>query len=207
MKEPYFWESYLTELPLYKCLKENFKDIQSEVLKFIELPNALHDYPKYKIQHIRTIDLYENLWKAVPLTKYEAEFLDTESDTPEAEYTRSIIKYAKENCPSIASCVKELEDLGVARNAFISKLIPGSKINPHRGRSDKYMRMHLCIADDPNCKLTVGNETKAWVEGQILAFKDGGKYLHSVIHEGSRQRVIFSVDICLDYLKDYLIIK
>lgn len=206
MKEPCFWEDYLTELPLYKDLKNNFSKIREEVLKFIELPNTLHDYPKYKIDlYNRSVDLYENIWKAVPVSRYEKEFLDTESDTPEAKYVRTVIAFARKHCPSIDVCINELESKGVLRNGFISKLVPGSLLRPHRGRSDKFMRMHLCLDADPECKLTVGNQTRAWQEGEILAFKDGGVHLHSVEHKGTKQRVILSLDVDQEYLKDYLI--
>jgi hypothetical protein len=208
MKEPCFWEDRLVDLPLCKDLKHNFQKIKEEVLKFIAMPNALHDYPKYKIEHNnQTIDLYSNIWQAVPLSKYDAEFLDTESDTPQAEYTRSVITFAKKNCPTVTRCIEELEDKGFIRNVFISKLLPGSDIQPHRGRDNKFMRLHVCVDADPECKLTVGHETRTWVEGEILAFKDGGVKLHSVQHKGTKQRVVLSIDIDLQYIKDYIIIK
>jgi hypothetical protein len=54
--------------------------------------------------------------------------------------------------------------------------------------------------DDSGCSIKVGQETRHWQAGQLLAFKDGGPYSHSVRHEGSRDRIILSVDLRLSGL-------
>jgi aspartyl/asparaginyl beta-hydroxylase (cupin superfamily) len=83
-------------------------------------------------------------------------------------------------------------------------LIPGSIINPHHGWTDDFLRIHLGLICDPECKITVGDETKTWEEGKILAFKDGGPFLHSVEHKGTTERIILSVDVKLSYLSQYV---
>jgi aspartyl/asparaginyl beta-hydroxylase (cupin superfamily) len=66
------------------------------------------------------------------------------------------------------------------------------------------MRIHMGLICDPECKITVDAETKTWTEGKILAFKDGGPYYHSVVHNGTKDRYIFSFDLSLEYLSPYI---
>jgi aspartyl/asparaginyl beta-hydroxylase (cupin superfamily) len=66
------------------------------------------------------------------------------------------------------------------------------------------MRIHLGLVCDPECKITVGDETMTWEEGKILAFKDGGPHYHQVKHNGNKDRYILSIDLKLDYLENYL---
>jgi len=201
MREPRFWQDHLTEFSLCVHLKAMYPTIKKEILDFLEMPHALHDYPQYKIYYDKNAkNLYENVWKAAPLSKFEREYIDTEQDTLESQYARTVVAYAKKQCPTVDLCIQELEDIGVLRNAFISKLEPGSVIHPHKGRSNDYMRIHLCIIEDPMCRITVDDETRTWKEGQILAFKDGEPFFHSVKHEGSSTRIILSVDVRLDYI-------
>jgi hypothetical protein len=202
--EPPFWEEYLTEVPLYQGLVQNYQKIQEEVLPFISRPNGMFDYPKYDVYRddgYTKIPLYENLWKAVPFSKFIGEFIYTEGDDLIAHYVNKIVSFAKENCPTIHETIKELEDQDYLANCFVSKLLPGSVINPHRGRTSDFMRIHLGLDCDPGCVITVGNEKRVWENGKIIAFKDGGPYPHSVKHEGTKQRIILSCDVSLEYLK------
>jgi aspartyl/asparaginyl beta-hydroxylase (cupin superfamily) len=97
-----------------------------------------------------------------------------------------------------------LEEAGHLRNGFVSRLRPGSVIHPHRGWTNQYLRIHMGLLCDPACRLTVGTETHAWRPGQLLAFKDGGPYLHSVRHDGSRDRVVVSFDLRLSYVAPFI---
>jgi aspartyl/asparaginyl beta-hydroxylase (cupin superfamily) len=204
IKEPnniFFWEDYLQDVPICKDIVNNFSDIRSEILQFIKEPKSLFDYPKY---NVGDTPLYKKHWKAVPLSNFDGEFISIHSSELEKEYVRNIIKKTKLACPVINSIIHDLEEEGNVANVFISELIPGSIINPHRGWTDKYMRVHLGIFCDPECKITVGSKTKTWEEGKLLAFKDGGIYNHSVKHNGTHRRIILSIDILLDYLQQYV---
>jgi hypothetical protein len=202
--EPPFWEDELTEVPIYQNLIKNYEKIREEVLKFIDRPNGMFDYPKYDVYRddgFTKIPLYENLWKAVPFSKFIGEFIYTEGDDLIAHYVNKIVSFSKENCPSVHESIKELEDQDYLANCFVSKLLPGSVINPHRGRTPDFMRVHLGLDCDPGCVITVGDQQRVWEDGKIIAFKDGGPYPHSVKHEGTKQRIILSCDISLEYLK------
>lgn len=204
IKEPnniFFWEEYLNEVPVCRSLINNFDEIKREVLQFTQIPNSLFDYPKYEVGNM---PLYKKHWKAVPLSNFDGEFISLHSSELEKQYISNVIKKTKQACPVINDIIHDLEEQGNLSNVFISELIPGSVINPHRGWTDKYMRVHLGIFCDPECKITVGSETKTWEEGKLLAFKDGGIYPHSVKHSGTNKRIILSVDILLDYLQQYV---
>ena len=48
---------------------------------------------------------------------------------------------------------------------------------------------------DPEIK-----EVRTWKEGEWLAFKDGGNYLHSVEHKGTKPRIVLSLDLKLNHI-------
>ena len=170
-------------------------------MNYISQPNSLFDYPKYNVGNG---PLYENYWKAVPLSNFNGEFISMYSNEQERQYINYIIERTKSSCPTANNIIQCLENDKNLANAFISRLIPGSIINPHRGWTPDYMRIHLGLVCDPECRITVGNETKTWEEGRILAFKDGGPYPHSVMHNGSTERIILSMDVNISYLKQFV---
>lgn len=201
-KEPCFWEDVLESFPLCQQLVSNYAAIKEEVLHHINTNNPLIDYPKYRIYDKRTgnIDLYYNYWKAFPYTEFADEFISNSPEYPKS-MVDAIIARNKASCPTLYSVVQELESKKILANGFVSQLLPGSTLNPHRGWTDNWMRIHLCIKEDPGCVLTVGDQSRTWQEGKVLAFKDGGPYLHSVKHSGATNRIVVSMDVSIDYLK------
>lgn len=206
MQEPRFWDGIIKDAPICQELLNNFDKIKKEALDFIADPAILFDYPQYRVHYNDTdYNIYENYWKAVPMSRYEQEYIDTKSTPEQMKMIEGIIARSKQRCPIINSIIYPLEKDGNLANSFISRLIPGSKINPHDGTTSNFMRIHLCLIEDPGCKITVGDQTRAWEEGKLLAFKDGKPYLHSVKHEGTHERVVLSVDVRLDpYLRPYM---
>jgi len=85
----------------------------------------------------------------------------------------------------------------------ISIVSPGTEIGFHFGTKG-YLRFHLCLINDPKCTITVGDETRSWEEGKILSFKDGGPYAHSVLHNGSKDRVVIIFDMPFDYVSQFI---
>lgn len=206
MTSIYFWQNYIEEVPLCKDLVKNYQIICQEILEYLKLPDALFDYPMYLVEgeNNQGIPLYENYWKAIPMTNFEGEFLADYASPDEKQFFNFLIQRTKKLCPFTNSLIEDLEKEGHLANCFISRLLPGSVINPHRGWTDEFMRIHLGLVCDPECKITVGEETQTWEEGKLIAFRDGGKYLHSVEHLGSTERIILSVDIRINYLKQYI---
>jgi hypothetical protein len=205
-KEPYFWHDIIKDAPICKDLMANFEGIRSEVLEFLKNPGALWNYPKYNVKYNAvTYDLYSHYWKAAPMSIFEDEYIDGGANPFQLDILYRVIKAGKKACPILNSVIFPLEKDGNLRNCFISRLVPGSIIRPHDGTTDKFMRVHFGLSCDPGCQITVGNETQTWYDGKILAFKDGGPYLHSVKHEGTKERIIVSCDIRIDpYLLPYM---
>jgi len=198
--EPYFWQDKIAELPICVDLINNFKSIKDEVETFLKNSDILQEYPKYEVAGK---NLYENYWKALPLSEFKGEYISDNFDEEQMRFLIELIKTSKQNLPTIQNVITDLECSGHLANVFISRLVPGSIINPHRGWTNDWMRIHLGIVCDSECKITVGEETKAWEEGKILAFKDGGTHLHSVKHEGSSERIILSMDVSIKYIESF----
>lgn len=206
MNSIYFWDEHLKDVCLCKNLVKNYEIILQEVLEYIKLPDALFDYPMYLVEgeNDNGIPLYENYWKAIPMTNFEGEFLADYASPDEKNFFNFLIQRTKKFCPFTNSLIEQLEQEGNLANCFISRLLPGSIINPHRGWTDDFMRIHLGLICDPDCKITVGEETRTWEPGKLLAFKDGGKYLHSVVHNGTQERIILSMDLRITYLTQFI---
>ncbi len=208
-KEPPFWNHILYKIPLVEVLRQNYIPIRDEICNFIGKENPLKDYPLYYVKTADEYDngkpatktnlIYEKEWKAMPYTLFEDE---NDMQTKKYPYFAEYTKFVQSKIPLTYNLIKHQEANGFIRNGFVSKLVPGSKINPHRGVSNKYLRLHLCLKTDLGCAITVGDETQKWYDGQFLAFKDGGPYLHSVYHEGTNERIILSMDLRLSILKE-----
>lgn len=212
MNEPAFWQEYIINEPICKQLVKDWKKIKREVLiaKFL-FPSFVNPYPKFRVSDPETgkrVKIYENDWKVTPISRFDNEYVEVNNIIKKIKKGKNldqlIKRYRRWVYPTIHNIIKVPEQEGIVANVFVSILSPGTIIRPHQGYSKNYMRIHLCLIEDPDCNITVGDETKTWKEGQLLAFKDGGPYYHSVIHNGTKDRYILSVDLKLDYLKQYI---
>jgi hypothetical protein len=195
-EEPPFWDHLLHQVPWALDVLAKAADIREEVLNFIPQFRPFMPYPKYA-------NLYSNTWDAFPLSVFQGEHIEMSKDQL-AINIAPLVAMFRSKLPVSSSTIAPLEREGHLRNVFVSRLIPGSVINPHRGWTPDYLRIHLCLAEDPGCRITVGPVTRTWKTGQLLAFKDGGAHLHSVVHEGTHERIILSYDLSLNYLKPFI---
>jgi hypothetical protein len=195
-KEPPFWNEHLHQVPLCSALRQNFSAIQSEIRSFIDTAHPFMAYPKYA-------NLYTNTWDAFPLSKFQNEFAELSEKNLNFNLDR-IIAFTRSRLPTLSELISHLEQEGHLSNVFVSRLLPSSVINPHRGWTPDFLRVHLALYADPYCCITVGEETQTWVEGELLAFKDGGPYLHQVRHDGIKERIILSIDLSLKYLEQFI---
>lgn len=191
-----FWDSELHRLPWALDVLAKAADIREEILRFIPQFRPFMPYPKYA-------NLYNNTWDAFPLSIFQGEHIELSKDQLAIDMAPLVVLF-RSKLPVTSSTIAPLESQGHLRNVFVSRLIPGSVINPHRGWTPDFLRVHLCLVEDPGCQITVGSETRTWVTGQLLAFKDGGALLHSVVHRGRQERIILSYDLSLDYLKAFI---
>jgi hypothetical protein len=89
------------------------------------------------------------------------------------------------------------------RRVGYSALWPGAQLHPHYGLSNGVLKLHVGVrvpaggSGAPCAALTVGNETRHWQQGGVLAFDDS--FLHSVAFDegggcaGGGERVVLQV--------------
>ena len=200
-KEPAFWHQELHRVPWCLELRQQADAVRHEILGFIAKFRPFMPYPKYKIPDFES--LYDNTWDAFPLSIFQGEHIEL-SKAKLSMNIEPMVRMFRGKLPVVSGLISKLEQEGVLRNVFVSRLIPGSIIHPHRGWTHEFLRIHLCLQDDPACTITVGDETRTWKQGELLAFKDGGPYPHSVEHRGTSERIIISHDITLNYLSRFI---
>lgn len=194
--EPPFWDEFLVNVPFCNKLINHYSIINDELINFINSKKPFMDYPKYG-------NLYDRTWEAFPLSLFEGEFISMAKDKLGFDLA-TFVDQARRHIPNTSALLSPLEKQGVLRNVFVSRLTPGSEIHPHKGWTPDFLRVHLGLVCDPLCTITIGNVTKTWAPGQLLAFKDGGPYLHSVSHRGSRERIVMSFDLRLRYVAEFI---
>lgn len=205
MPEPYFYPT--DNIPVLQEIKSNFKQIKKEVISFLK-NNEFYDYPNYEINNeFYSGPIYHNDWKAIPLTKFASDHIELHDDNEINKHLTNILNSVKTSeISTFNKIIKQGEEEGWIRNAFVSKLKPGSVIEPHKGWSHRFLRCHIGIEVDEKCKITKSDpltkikKTKTWKEGEWLAFKDGGNYYHSVEHKGEKHRIVISIDLDLDHI-------
>ena len=194
--EPPFWDDQLHRVPWCVELLSKAARIRDEVVDFVSSSRPFMPYPKYG-------NLYSNTWDAFPLSIFQGEHIELSRKSLEINMSPLVTAYRK-RLPVASSVIAPLEAEGVLRNVFVSRLIPGSIIHPHRGWTPDYLRIHLGLVCDPGCAITVGDVTRTWEPLALLAFKDGGPYPHSVVHHGTGPRLILSHDLRLDYVARFI---
>lgn len=98
-------------------------------------------------------------------------------------------------CPRTAALLERLEDVaGMTKgSAYFSLLQPGSHLTAHCGPSNLRLRCHLGIRVPEGARIRVGDETRAWKEGECLLFDDS--FDHEVWQDGAEPRLVLIVDV------------
>lgn len=201
MSEPPFLTDVALFIPEVRELLASWESIRDEIDALTaRFNNPFVDYPRYRIREGGPF-LYENEWKVLPTTIIDGEALDATIQSPigagETEMKEAharLLAFVRANVPTLDRILTPAERAGRCANGFISKIQPGTVLNPHTGWVRDWLRVHIGLRTDPGAAITVGNETRSWTDGGILAFRDGGPWLHSVRHNGTRERLIVSTD-------------
>ena len=228
-EEPRFWNEKVMVIPVCQQLVENFEAIKQETLNFLNTKNpytkdgkSVMKYPSM-LKTNKIVDCIKTD-ELISITENGSWHLSTIGDNATNPYMKvtlgakkvldRIVKwqtgrtmeenseYNSAQFPVFNSILKAVPD-GKASGAMVSVLSPGTVIHPHFSK-DGYIRCHLCIINDDQCSITVGDQTRCWEEGKILAFKDAGSFPHSVIHNGTQDRVVLIFDLEFDYVKQYI---
>lgn len=105
--------------------------------------------------------------------------------TPQAARTpRTVAALAGAPIPRIA---------GRSPSAMFSRLRPGTHIRPHHGMLNTRLICHLPLVVPDGCALRVGDETRAWREGELLIFDDS--FEHEAWNRGTGTRTVLLFEI------------
>ncbi len=98
-------------------------------------------------------------------------------------------------CPQTAALLDTLPLFDLAGRgpvAFFSLLKPRTRIPPHTGATNIRTIVHLPLIVPENCQFRVGNDTRAWVEGQPFAFDDTIE--HEAVNGSDALRAVLIID-------------
>lgn len=103
---------------------------------------------------------------------------------------------AATRCPRTMAAIRRLPLTyapGRTPSVLFSLLRPGARIHPHTGQINARLICHLPLIVPPGCGFRVGNETRAWVEGETLIFDDTIE--HEAWNDSAKTRVVLLFDI------------
>jgi aspartyl/asparaginyl beta-hydroxylase (cupin superfamily) len=113
-----------------------------------------------------------------------------------------LIESGAVNARAAARCPRTMEALsdvplsrapGRTPSVLFSLLRPGTRIQAHTGQINARLICHLPLIVPPGCGLRVGNEARAWVEGEALIFDDTIE--HEAWNDSQALRVVLLFEI------------
>jgi len=216
-----WWEDRISSLSSFCNLSTEFNVIIPEVLKFIEANKSL--FEEWVLdqwvddRNLGRVQLWEGAWRVIPFpincvgtTATDKDFelsemvsftklFNTTTERVQEELPR-IRKVFEETCPNTRAFLQDDIDGKILKSATISKLSPGTKINPHQGDVDS-LRIHFPVVTDPGAWLSVRGRKRTWEIGEVFAFKDHNK--HWAQHNGTHDRIIVILDYSIEQLIKY----
>jgi aspartyl/asparaginyl beta-hydroxylase (cupin superfamily) len=100
------------------------------------------------------------------------------------------------NCNRCPRTTKILDSIPYLTGGNLSILEAGANINPHQGDTNAHVKVHigLSIPDElPNCGFQVGDDIRAWGDGDLLLFCDAHR--HTAWNHSKQRRLIFIIDV------------
>jgi aspartyl/asparaginyl beta-hydroxylase (cupin superfamily) len=107
----------------------------------------------------------------------------------------SEVEFNARRCPATMAALQELPLCRTGRTPAVlfSLLRPGTRIRPHHGFMNTRLICHLPLIIPEECALRVGNETRAWREGEVVLFDDSVEHEASNLSKELRVVMIFDV--------------
>lgn len=106
-------------------------------------------------------------------------------------------------CPDTMAALREVPLCripGRTPSVLFSLLRPGTRIRPHHGYTNARLICHLPLIIPSECGLRVGNETRAWREGEVVVFDDSVE--HEAWNLSKETRVVMIFDVWRPELSD-----
>src|ERR1700722_3660885 len=107
----------------------------------------------------------------------------------------SVVQENAARCPATMTALRELPLCRTGRTPAVlfSLLRPGTRIRPHHGFMNARLICHLPLIIPKECALRVGNETRAWREGEVVVFDDSVE--HEAWNLSKELRVVMIFDV------------
>jgi hypothetical protein len=101
-------------------------------------------------------------------------------------------------CEACPVTTRGIETMPAMRTAggliYVSRMRPGTHIQPHHGPTNLRLRCHLGITvPDGDCALRVGDDIRQWQEGRCLVFDDYQE--HEAWNHTEQDRIVLIVDL------------
>jgi len=212
-------EDMISHLPSFQNVKVHHKWIIPEILKFVETNQPILEewvLDKWvEDRNLGRVQLWDGSWTVIPLPLNAIGTTATEEDFELSEMVSFVelfnttVEKVQEVLPKLTESMKECCPLfhlalqpdieaKLLKSCTISKLSPGTKINPHSGDIDS-LRLHVPIVTDPGAWISVRGRKRTWEVGKPFAFHDHDK--HWVQHNGSHDRIVVILDYSLSQLE------
>ena len=209
----------LEPLSSFRNLKKNYKEVIPELINFVEVNKPiLSDWVLDKWvedRNLGRVQLWDGSWTVIPMPLNAVGDTATEEDFELSEMVSFVelfnttVEKVQEVLPKLTESMKECCPLfhlalqpeiesKLLKSCTISKLSPGTKINPHSGDIDS-LRLHVPIVTDPGAWLSVRGRKRTWEVGKPFAFHDHDK--HWAQHNGTHDRIVVILDYSLSQLE------
>lgn len=162
------------DYPWVGPLRARFADIRDELLTFVS-ERQTHGVPS----RFTNLQSAPEAWKLIPLTR---------SDQPDAFTPLAKLHFA--------TTVETLQQIPHAFSVYFSYLEPHTRIAPHRGEADAYVRVHFGMQVPqqlPACGFQVKRDQRSWREGDVLIFND--IHRHTAFNESDQGRFVLMFDV------------
>jgi hypothetical protein len=212
-------EDEMEVLSSFRNLRDNYKKVIPEVLHFVQANSNLFDewvMDKWVDDtNLGRVQLWDGAWRVIPFPINAVGSTADENDFELSEMvtftelfntttervqellpriTQSFVRF----CPNTSKYIQEDVDNQLLKSATISRMSPGTKINPHNGDIDS-LRLHFPVVTDPGAWLSVRGRKRSWSVGELFAFHDNDK--HWAAHNGDSDRIIVIFDYSLEQLR------
>ena len=226
-KETIFFNEEVMKIPVCQELTRNWQAIRDEALLFLGAikedslnGKSTTPFTYIKVPEVIDEEIKDSITLLVPSGNWEAAYIGSNRlRAHSGEYGKANEFMQKVSVRVTGKTIQENSEYSIpffnTYNQIVESLLPdgctasslsivspGTFIKPHFG-NEKYIRCHLCLVNDTGCTITIGGQTSSWEEGKILAFRDGGKYSHSVKHNGERDRINITFDLDVEYVKQF----
>ena len=212
-------EDVISDLSSFYNLKNQYQKIIPEIIKFVEVNQPILSEwvldQWVEDRNLGRVQLWDGSWTVIPMPLNPVGTTATEEDfelsemvsfvelfNTTVEKVQEVLPKLTESmmqlCPVFYDAIREDVDGMLLKSCTISKLSPGTKINPHAGDIDS-LRLHFPVIEDEGAWLSVRGRKRTWKVGELFAFHDNDK--HWAQHHGTHDRIVVIMDYALSQLE------